>query len=182
LVLVGEGANLAIGDAVNVAARLEQSAAPGEILLGEETFRLVRDAVEVEPLEPLMLKGKSQSVPAFRLVAVDPARSGVARRLDVPLVGRERELGLVRAAWERTVEESGCHLFTLLGAAGVGKSRLVSELFARLGDEVMVLSGRCLHYGEGITFWPLIEALSSVGAPADQVLEHLGTGGVAVPE
>ena len=182
LVLVGEGANLAIGDAVNVAARLEQIAAPGEILLGKDTFRLVRDAVQVEPLEPLMLKGKSEPVPAFRLVAVDPVRPGFARRLDVPLVGREREVALVRAAWERAVQESGCHLFTLLGPAGVGKSRLVSELFAQLGDETTMLSGRCLHYGEGITFWPLIEALSSVGAPSDQVLEHLATGGVAVPE
>ena len=182
LVLVGDGANLVIGDAINVAARLEQIAAPGEILLGEDTFLLVRDAVEVESLEPLVLKGKSEPVSAFRLVSVDPVGSGVARRFDVPLVGRERELGVVRAAWERAVEESGCHLFTLLGAAGVGKSRLVSELFAELADEATVVSGRCLHYGEGITFWPLIEALSPLGAPAQAVLEHLGTGGVAVPE
>ena len=182
LVLVGDGANLAIGDAINVAARLEQIAAPGEILLGEDTFLLVRDAVEVESLEPLVLRGKSEPVSAFRLVSVDPVGSGVARRFDVPLVGRERELGVVRAAWERVVEESGCHLFTLLGAAGVGKSRLVSELFAELADEATVVSGRCLHYGDGITFWPLIEALSPLGAPAQAVLEHLGTGGVAVPE
>ena len=92
LVLVGEGENLAIGDAVNVAARLEQAAQPGEILLGESTHRLVRDAVEVEPLEALSLEGKSEPVAAFRLLAVDPLAPGLARRFDVPLVGREREL------------------------------------------------------------------------------------------
>ena len=182
LVLVGEGANLAIGDAVNVAARLEQAAAPGEILLGDETLRLVRDAVRVEHLTPVGLKGKSHPVGAHLLLAVDPVAPGLARRLDAPLVGRDRELGLLYAAWDRTVQESGCHLFTLLGAAGVGKSRLVSELFDQIGEASLVVSGRCLHYGEGITFWPLIEALSTVGNPAGEVLEHLGTGGVAVPE
>jgi AAA ATPase domain/Adenylate and Guanylate cyclase catalytic domain len=182
LVLAGEGENLAIGDAVNVAARLEQAAAPGEIVLGEETWRLVRDAVRVEPLQPLSLKGKSVPVRAFRLVAVDPIAPGLARHLDVPLVGRERELGLLRAGWDRTVQESGCHLFTLLGVAGVGKSRLVSELLEAVSDVATVLSGRCLHYGEGITFWPIIEALTLVGDPARQVLERLGSGGAATPE
>ena len=182
LVLVGEGANLAIGDAVNVAARLEQAAAPGEILLGDETLRLVRDAVRVEHLKPMGLKGKSHPVGAHRLLAVDPVAPGLARRLDAPLVGRDRELALLYAAWDRTVQESGCHLFTLLGAAGVGKSRLISELFDQIGESSRVLSGRCLHYGEGITFWPLIEALSPVGEPADEVVRHLGTGGVAVAE
>ena len=181
-VLVGEGENLAIGDPVNVAARLEQAAEPGEIVLGAETLRLVRDAVEVEALQPLSLKGKSEPVPAFRLVRVDPAAPGVARHLDVPLVGRERELRVLGQAWDSTVEESGCHLFTLLGAAGVGKSRLVAELLFALGDGATVLRGRCLHYGEGITFWPLVEALLPVGEPARRVLELLDTGGSATPE
>ena len=181
-VLVGEGENLAIGDAVNVAARLEQAAEPGEIVLGVETWRLVRDAVVVEALEPLSLKGKSEPAPAFRLLSVDPDAPGVARHLDVPLVGRDRELGLLRRAWRRTVDEAGCHLFTLLGPAGVGKSRLVAELLSGVGDGVTVLRGRCLHYGEGITFWPLVEALVSVGEPAQQVLERLSTGGSARPE
>ena len=127
-VLMAEGENLAIGDAINVAARLEQAAQPGEIVLGEQTLRLVRDAVEVEVLEPLELKGKSTPTPAYRLVRVDPAAPGLRRRLDSPLVGRRRELGLLHSAWNRTAQESGCHLFTLLGEAGVGKSRLVSEL------------------------------------------------------
>jgi class 3 adenylate cyclase len=181
-VLAGEGENLAIGDAVNVAARLEQAAAPGEIVLGAETLRLVRDAVEVEPLEPLSLKGKSEPVDAFRLVRVDRAAPGVARRLEAPLVGRRGELRLLQQAWDRTVDERGCHLFTLLGAAGVGKSRLVGELVAEVGDRATVLTGRCLHYGEGITFWPLVEALMPLGEVAERVLERLSSGGVAVPE
>ena len=97
-------------------------------------------------------------------------------------MGRERELQVLRQAWERTVEEEGCHLFTLLGPAGVGKSRLVTELLSGVGDAATVLPGRCLHYGEGITFWPLVEALIPVGGPAEQVLERLSTGGAATPE
>lgn len=182
LVLVGEGENIAIGDATNLAARLEQAAAPGEILLGEETLRLVRGAVEVEPLEPLDLKGKSEPVLAFRLLSVDPVAPGLRRHFEMPLVGRARELALLRGAWERAVQESGCHLLTLLGAAGVGKSRLVSELLDAVNAEATVLSGRCLHYGEGITFWPLIEALAPVGEPASRVLDRLESGGAATPE
>jgi len=180
LVLMGEGENLAVGDAVNVAARLEQAAAPGEILLGAETLRLVRDAVEVEQLGPLDLKGKSEPVAAYRLVRVDPVAPGVARHLDAPLVGRQRELHLLEAAFERTVTERGCHLFTLLGVAGVGKSRLVAELLAGVSGEAVVLRGRCLPYGEGITFWPLVEALMDAGEPAAATLERLQRGGVAI--
>jgi tetratricopeptide (TPR) repeat protein len=181
-VLMSEGENYATGDAVNVAARLEQAAAPGEIVLGEETLRLVRDAVAVEPLEPLALKGKSAPVAAFRVVSVDPAAPGVARHLDTALVGRERELRLLREAWQRVVDESGCHLFTLLGMAGVGKSRLVAELLDGIGEHALVLSGRCLAYGDGITFWPLIEALSAAGELAHAVVERLRRGGAAIPE
>jgi class 3 adenylate cyclase/tetratricopeptide (TPR) repeat protein len=181
-VLMSEGENYATGDAVNVAARLEQIAAPGEIVLGEETLRLVRDAVTVEPLEPLVLKGKTNPVPAFRLLSVDPAAAGVARHLDSVLVGRERELSLLRESWARVVREAGCHLFTMLGMAGVGKSRLVAELLHEIGDDALVLAGRCLAYGEGITFWPLIDALQGAGAPARAVVERLRRGGAAIPE
>ena len=182
LVLMGGGESLAIGDAVNVAARLEQAASPGEILIGAETLRLVRDAVEVEPLQPLVLEGKSARVPAFRLLRVNLLAPGAARRLDAPLVGRERELHCFGEAWRRSVDEPGCHLFTLLGAAGVGKSRLVAELLGRVGEGAWVLRGRCLPYGEGITFWPLLEALTPIGDPAAHVLERLGSGGVTTPE
>jgi len=138
--------------------------------------------VQVEELEPLALKGKSESVAAFRLVSVDPAAPGLARHLNVPLVGRTRELAFLRQAWDRAVQESGCHLLTLLGTAGVGKSRLVAELLTGIGDTAMVLRGRCLPYGEGITFWPLVEALMPVGGPAQQVLDRLSSGGSATPD
>jgi class 3 adenylate cyclase len=181
-VLMGEGENLAIGDAINVAARLEQAAEPGEIMIGPETLRLVRDAVTVEQLEPLELKGKSEPVPAYRLLSVNPAAEGFARHLDVPMVGRQDELRVLREAWERVIRESGCHLFTLLGAAGVGKSRLVEELLSTAGGRAIVLRGRCLHYGEGITFWPLVEALMPLGEPAQQVIDRLTTGSTAIAE
>ena len=182
LVVTDVGRTLVMGDAVNVAARLEQAAAPGEILLGAETLRLVRDAVEVEQLAPLSLKGKSEPVPAFRLLRVEPVGPGVARRFDIPLVDRERELGMVRAAWEAAVAESGCRLLTVLGAAGVGKSRLVAELLDQLGGAATALSGSCLPYGEGITFWALIEALASAGDGALPVIDHLSQGGTATRE
>jgi class 3 adenylate cyclase len=181
LVLTDEGRTLAMGDAVNVAARLEQAAQPGEILLGPETLRLVRDAVEVEPLEPLTLKGKSDPVPAFRLLRVDPVATGYARRRDVTLVDREHELRLLHQVWDRIVEEPACHLFTLLGAPGVGKSRLIDELLAEVAGEAITLSGRCLHYGEGITFWPLVEALTPMGEASQSVRDHLSSGGAATP-
>jgi class 3 adenylate cyclase/tetratricopeptide (TPR) repeat protein len=182
LVITDDRKNLAMGDAVNVAARLEQAAQPGEILLGSDTLDLVRDAVEVERLEPLTLKGKSQPVPAFRLLRVDPVAPGLARRLDSPLVDRERELRILGEIWDRTLQESSCQLVTLLGVAGVGKSRLVEELLARLDGAATTLRGRCLHYGEGITFWPIVEALADVGEAAEPVLEHLSSGGAATPE
>jgi class 3 adenylate cyclase/tetratricopeptide (TPR) repeat protein len=181
-VVIGDGEALATGDAMNVAARLEQAAGPGEILVGAETLRLVRDAVEVEPLEPLELKGKREPVAAFRLLRIDPLAPGMARHLDTTLVGRERELRLLRDAWERVALESGCHLFTLLGAAGVGKSRLSAELLADLGADTLVLRGRCLAYGEGITFWPLVEALHGGGERAESAIARLTTGSAAAPE
>ena len=183
LVLSGEGENMRDRGRGQRRGAAGAAAQPrGRSCSGETTLRLVRDAVEVEPLDPLTVKGKSEPVRAFRLLAVDPLAPGIARHLDVPLVGRERELGLLRGAWDRSVEESRCHLFTLLGAAGVGKSRLVAELLASVGERATVLQGRCLHYGEGITFWPLLEALGPVGEPAEAVLERLGGGGAATPE
>jgi predicted ATPase/class 3 adenylate cyclase len=151
----GEGQAFATGDAVVVAQRLEAAASPGEILIGEPTQRLVRDAVLVEPVEPLELKGKAQPVAAWRLLGVVAGAPAFARRLDSPLVGRERELALLDQAFRRALDERACHLFTVLGAAGVGKSRLVNELITSLGEDAQVLIGRCVPYGEGITFWPL---------------------------
>ena len=148
-----------IGDAVNVAARLEQAAAPGEVLLGAITYRLVKDAVTVEPVEPLELKGKAERVPAFRLVSVRADVAGHERHLASPIVARERELEMLVRALARSQTERTSQLFTLLGSAGVGKSRIVQEFLAASASSSAVLRGRCLSYGEGITFFPLAEVV-----------------------
>ena len=161
------GQALVTGDAVNVASRLEQHAAPSEILLGDDTHRLVRDAVDAEPLEPLELKGKAERVPAWRLLGVRDVTSSTPRHLGSPMVGRERQLAQLRQAYEAAVEDAGCQLFTLLGSAGVGKSRLIEEFFFDLGDRAQVLQGRCLPYGEGITYYPVVEAIKQASGLAD---------------
>ena len=152
------GQRLVTGDAVNVAARLEQAAGEQEVLLGELTYRLVRDYVEVEEVEPLELKGKSEPVPAYRLVSVheDVERP---RRLDSPLIGRESELEQLSSALREAHEARRCRLVTIVGEAGVGKSRLIDEFVRSLDGEASCLGGRCLPYGDGITFWPLAEAV-----------------------
>src|SRR5262245_14961266 len=152
-----QGQRLVTGDAVNVAARLEQAALPGEVLLGEVTYRLLRDAVEVEPVEALDLKGKSERTMAFRLIRVFENVAGHARHLDAAMVGREKELEMLERALDRAVSERTSHLFTLLGPAGVGKSRLVQEFVSRQATGARALRGRCLSYGEGITYFPLVE-------------------------
>jgi len=150
-------ATLVTGDAVNLAARLEQAAGPGEILLGPSTYHLVRDAVVAQQAAPLTLKGKARPVVPWRLDAVIAGAPGHARRFDTTFVGREAECGLLEWAFQRVSRERTCHLVTVLGAAGVGKSRLVGEFLARVGDRAKVVTGRCLPYGEGITFWPVAE-------------------------
>jgi class 3 adenylate cyclase/tetratricopeptide (TPR) repeat protein len=147
------------GDAVNVAARLEQAAQPGEVLLGEPTFVLVRDAVEVEPVEPLELRGKSARVPAYRFLRLLEAPE---RRYETRFVGREREREIVGSAWKRAQAGRRCELVTLLGDAGIGKSRLATEALASIGASVV--SGRCLPYGEGITYSPVVEVLKQLDA------------------
>ena len=152
-VAVGAGEVFATGDAVNVAARLEQGAAPGEILIGEPTRRLLGGAVAVEALAPLDLKGKASPVRAWRVLEL--VGDAAAVRPDAPLVGRERELELLRSAYERAAH--GCQLVTVVGPAGIGKSRLVRELVSDVEREATVLQGRCLPYGEGITYWPVAD-------------------------
>jgi class 3 adenylate cyclase/tetratricopeptide (TPR) repeat protein len=155
----GSGQSFVSGDAVNVAARLEQAAEPGEILLGEPTYRLVRAAVIAQPLQPLAVKGKAQPLTAYRLVVVEAGAEILPRRFDSPLVGRRKELAAIRNEFEEAAATSACRLVTVIGHAGVGKSRLTHEVVTLLGDHARVLRGRCLPYGEGITFWPVAEAL-----------------------
>jgi class 3 adenylate cyclase/tetratricopeptide (TPR) repeat protein len=149
------------GDAVNVAARLEQAAEPGEILIGDETHRLVRDAVLVEPVDALELKGKSEPVSAFRLLEVKSGAPSFARRLDSPLVGREGELARIRHALEEAITQRACRVTTVVGDAGLGKTRLVTELVSEEADRTRALWARCLPYGEGITFWPVAELVKT---------------------
>ncbi|HET9878197.1 MAG TPA: adenylate/guanylate cyclase domain-containing protein [Candidatus Limnocylindria bacterium] len=168
-VVAGEGDTLVTGDAVNVAARLEQSAGAGEILLGDATMRLVRDAGTMEPVD-LSLKGKAGHVTAHRLVALDPAAAGFARRFDSPLVGRERERERLRADFADAVASRACRLFTLIGPAGVGKSRLVADFLDGVGEAATVARGRALSYGEGITYWPLVEMLIQLGVEPSEAI------------
>jgi class 3 adenylate cyclase/tetratricopeptide (TPR) repeat protein len=165
-VVTGTDERLATGDAVNVAARLEQAAQPEEILIGRETFGLVRDAVDAERVDQLQLKGKVDAVVAYRLVSVS-GEEGFKRRLDAPMVGRETELRRLRDAFDQAVRDRSCQLFTILGAAGVGKSRLVAEFLSSLRTTALVAHGRCLPYGEGITYWPVMEVLSQLPAADD---------------
>jgi class 3 adenylate cyclase/tetratricopeptide (TPR) repeat protein len=156
-VVTGTEERLATGDAVNVAARLEQAAAPGDVLLGATTRALVGAAVETEPVAPLELKGKAEPVPAHRLLSM---REAPERRHAARFVGRRHELATLRDAWERAQAQRQCELVTIVGDAGVGKSRLALELLTAL--DARVARGRCLPYGEGITYWPVVEVLKQV--------------------
>jgi DNA-binding SARP family transcriptional activator len=137
------------GDAVSLAARLAQSAEPGEILLASSVERLVREAAELERPE-----GRE-----VRLVSIASEADAIPRRLGRPMVGRTRELEQLGQALKRAEAEHMPYLFTILGPAGIGKSRLAAEFADKLSGRATVLTGRCLPYGEGITFWPLAEVV-----------------------
>ncbi|MGH3023979.1 MAG: ATP-binding protein [Gaiellaceae bacterium] len=150
---------MASGDPVNVAARLEQAAQPGDILVGEHTYLLTRDAVSLEPVEPLALKGKTEQVAAYRVRSVAAGGPEYVRRIDAELVDREAELEALEGAFASCLAERRCPLVAIVGEAGVGKSRLAAEFVRSATSGSTVLSGRCLSYGEGITYWPLAEAV-----------------------
>jgi class 3 adenylate cyclase/tetratricopeptide (TPR) repeat protein len=178
---------MASGDPVNVAARLEQAAQPGEILVGEQTYLLTRGAVSLEPVEPLALKGKSEQVAAYRVRSVAADGPAYARQLDVELVDRETELATLEAAFSSCVAGQRCHLVAIVGEAGVGKSRLAAEFVRSVASGTTVLSGRCLSYGEGITYWPLAEAVKqAAGVDAadtpDQARARIAELAAAAPD
>ncbi|MDX6514067.1 MAG: hypothetical protein QOE36_3571, partial [Gaiellaceae bacterium] len=162
-----DGQHLVTGDAVNVAARLQPVAGPGEIVLGTGTERLTRGLVTLETLDALELKGKSAPVAAWKLVALEPPAGSASP--DLPLVGRERERIMLGYALDQAVAGATSHLFTLLGAAGVGKSRLVTEFCRDLEGRATLLRGHCLPYGEGITFWPLRKAVEDAAGITDKL-------------
>ena len=152
---------LATGEAVNFAKRLEELAGAGEILIDDKTHRLVQGCVQAEPAGDQTLRS-GESLAALRLVEVRLDAAGRVSPLESPLVNRERQLGALTSSFTAAVSDRACHLVTVLGAAGVGKSRLVHEFIGGLGDEGSVLRGRCLPYGEGITYWPLAEIVSDM--------------------
>ncbi len=149
------------GEAVNVAKRLEEAAKANEILIGRSTHRLVRDAVDVEPSGPRALK-HGEVVDALVVVHARAHAPGLARHFESPFIGRQGPRAELRTVFGRTVSQRSCHVLTVLGDAGVGKSRLVREFTAELAGDVVVLHGRCLPYGEGITYWPLAEIVRGI--------------------
>ena len=171
-VAAGAADALVTGDAVNLAKRLEQAAGAGSVLVGEATRTLVAGAVELAPMGPLALKGVDRRVPAWRLLDVLGDAPLYARRLDVPFVGRGDELRSLERELDRV--RDGCRLVTVVGPPGIGKSRLAFELVERVRGTATVLTGRCLPYGDGITFWPLAEALREAGR--EDVLADTGAG------
>jgi class 3 adenylate cyclase/tetratricopeptide (TPR) repeat protein len=157
------------GDAVNVAARLEQAAQPGQVVVSERTARAAR-GFRYRPLGDLELRGRAAETPAL----VVEGRAAIEERglpgLHAPMIGRDRELALLRTVFDRAAEDARPHLVTVYGQPGVGKSRLVSEFLAvaeALDARPTVLRGRCLPYGEGVTYWPLAEILKSRGGVED---------------
>ena len=165
------GERLVTGDAVNVAARLEQTARAGDVVIGDLTRRLAGARVTWESLPPLTLKGKAEPVPAYRVLDVQNA-STLVRRFELPFLGRNRELETLRSVWQQTADARSWRRVRIRGDAGIGKSRLVHQLLDDLGPTTRVLRGGCLPYGEGITFWPVAEMVRaavdiSTGTDAD---------------
>jgi class 3 adenylate cyclase len=158
-----EGSSFVTGDAVNVGARLEQAAAAGDILVGERTAAAVRGAFELEEPVTIEAKGKPNGVVSRRLVrALSLTRPRGMGGLRQAFVGRDHEFDELRTAYERVARERQPRLLTLVGDAGVGKSRLARELWAWLGaqePQPVQRTGRCLSYGHGTAYWPLAEIL-----------------------
>jgi DNA-binding SARP family transcriptional activator len=163
-VLAGHSASgepFATGHAINVAMKLHESALPAEIVLGPVTRGLVRDAVATEPVDEVEMGGAVGRVAAHRVVSLsEPAE--VRRPGRAPFVGREDELERLRQAFEQARAENRSQVLTILGEAGVGKSRLALELASSLGDGARFVVGRCLSYGEGATYLPLVEIIRQI--------------------
>ncbi|MGH2991615.1 MAG: BTAD domain-containing putative transcriptional regulator [Solirubrobacterales bacterium] len=176
------GATLA-GEPVAHAGKLADAAPNGEIMLAEETFRLLGDAVRAD-------RAENGDQPVWRLVELVPRPPPLSRPPQIPIVGRKTELGQLTGTLDRTARERGVHLLTILGAAGIGKTRLAEEFASQIAGDATVLAGRCVPYGEGITFWPLREIVgrltaevplskllagaADAGAVADRVTEAIG--------
>ena len=154
------------GPAVNTAARLQEVASSYEVLIGGAAYEFVRDAVQAEELGQLELKGKQMPVSTWRVGRVMRGAAGRARRMDAPMIDREAEIERLLGAFERA-SAGGGQLVTVIGPAGAGKSRLAKKLVSQIGESATVLTGRCLSYGDGITFWPVLEVLRDVANIVD---------------
>ncbi|OWV98654.1 guanylate cyclase [Rhizobium sp. R72] len=156
-----QGHRFLTGEAVRVTKRLQEAAAPNEILIGEATYKLVRHAVVVESSSARAVK-HGEKFPAIIVVSVIARATGFQRRFEAPFVGRERQRAIISAIYGDLISNRTSHLLTVLGEAGVGKSRLVSEVTGSLPSEMIVAHGRCLPYGEGITYWPLADIVREI--------------------
>jgi class 3 adenylate cyclase/tetratricopeptide (TPR) repeat protein len=159
-----EGEGMVAGDVVNTAARLQTVAPPGGIAVGESTFLATRDVFDFEPLEPVTVKGKSRPLPVWRAIASRARFGSELRRHAIPMVGREVEKTLLQGLFERALRDDSVQLVTIVGEPGVGKSRLVFELDSYVDEHRDLITwreGRCLPYGEGITFWALGEIVKA---------------------
>ncbi len=180
-VVVGGGApdqKLATGDAVNVAARLEQAAAPGDVLLGSATYAAVADLVHADAAPPVDAKGKRELLVAYRLVGLRPDVPAFTRPISTPFVGRQEELAALRGAYDDAVAGRSARLATIVGTPGIGKSRLARELLDSLRDEARILIGRCTSYGTDAPYLPLADVVRDAGDPAE-VLAGVGHGDLA---
>jgi class 3 adenylate cyclase/tetratricopeptide (TPR) repeat protein len=168
----GEG--FATGKAVNIAQRLETTAAPGEILVGDRTLALVRQIVESEPAGPIVLKGRSRPVRAHRVLGVHIGPGQRPLCEITALIGRSVEMAALHAEMAEAMAHQSARLVTVIGMAGVGKSRLVRDFAIELGKRAAVVRGRCLPYGEGITYWPLAELVRGVADIHDEDAPEAG--------
>jgi DNA-binding SARP family transcriptional activator/tetratricopeptide (TPR) repeat protein len=149
------------GPVLSTAARLCAAAAPGEAIAGSVTQRLISGSVVVEPAKDLRIAG--DDLIAWRVLDVVAGAPALARRLDAAMCGRQHELSLLRTSFRRTIRSGHASLFTVVGEAGIGKTRLARGFVESIGSDARVIMGRCPSYGEGITFLPLREALASIG-------------------
>jgi class 3 adenylate cyclase/tetratricopeptide (TPR) repeat protein len=155
----------ATGEAVNIAARLQQAAAPKQLLIGPTAHRLSFGRIQVEDVGPLDVRGRAEPIWVWSAVGLNDG-GGRAHTIEAPFVGREPEVELLENTYKRTVRDRRAHLVTIFGEAGIGKSRLAHEFLDGL-EGATVLRGRCLPYGESVTYWPLAEMVKSAAGIAD---------------
>lgn len=172
-----------VGDAVNVAQRLEAAAPLDEVLIGEEVAKLLGATARLEAVDPLRLKGKAEPVPAWRLVSVDSELSGAPDRARTPFVGRDEELARLREEFRQVARAGTPRMVTVLGSPGVGKSSLAEALLADVGDEATTVVGHCLPYGDGITYWPVAEIVRQLaGGGTEEAIAVLAGDGATKEE